>query len=149
MKKTENSTGVEKVINEITRNCLLTRTRRISRVVTSIYDQQLRPFGLNSPQFSLLVLISRLGSASRAEIGRINHQDRSTLTRNLQLILSEGWVEEIQHTAAGRSRSIALTTVGKDLLLNAAPAWRMAQAQAKAVLGEANVTAVMDIADDL
>jgi DNA-binding MarR family transcriptional regulator len=149
MKKIGDIAEVEAVINEITCHCLLTRTRRISRVVTNIYDQQLRPFGVNSPQFSLLVVISRLGAASRAEIGRVNHQDRSTLTRNLQLILSEGWVEEIQHTAGGRSRPIALTTVGKDLLRNAAPAWRAAQAQAKTVLGEASVTAIMNIADDL
>ena len=58
--------------NEITRNCLLTRTRRISRVITGIYDEEYRPFGINAPQCSLLVMISRLGSASRAEIGRQN-----------------------------------------------------------------------------
>jgi DNA-binding MarR family transcriptional regulator len=149
MKNTEHSTEVEEVIDEITRDCLLTRTRRISRVVTNIYDQQLRPFGLNSPQFSLLVVIFRLGSASRAEIGRVNHQDRSTLTRNLQLMLSEGWVEEIEHTAGGRSRPIALTAIGKELLRNAAPAWRAAQAQAKTILGGDNAIAVMSIADDL
>jgi DNA-binding MarR family transcriptional regulator len=149
MKAAETSVKTEDVINEITRNCLLTRTRRISRVITSIYDQELRPFGVNSPQFSLLVVISRLGPASRAEIGRVNHQDRSTLTRNLQLILSEGWVEEIQHTEGGRSRPIVLTKTGKDLLHRAAPAWRAAQAQATALLGEAGVTAMTNIANDL
>jgi DNA-binding MarR family transcriptional regulator len=137
------------VISEITRDCLLTRTRRISRVITGIYDQALRPFGLNSPQFSLLVVISRLGPATRAEIGRVNHQDRSTLTRNLQLLLSEGWVEEIPHDAGGRSKPLALTQAGKDLLHSAMPGWRSAQAQAKAVLGASGVSAVMDIADDL
>lgn len=137
------------VISEITRDCLLTRTRRISRVITGIYDQALRPFGLNSPQFSLLVVISRLGPASRAEIGRVNHQDRSTLTRNLQLLFSEGWVEEIPHNVGGRSRPLALTQAGQNLLHSAAPAWRAAQAQAKGVLGAAGVSAVMEIANDL
>jgi DNA-binding MarR family transcriptional regulator len=86
--------------NEITRNCLLTRTRRISRVITGIYDEEYRPFGINAPQCSLLVMISRLGSASRVEIGRQNHQDRSTLTRNLQLMMSNGWIEEVPHKEA-------------------------------------------------
>jgi DNA-binding MarR family transcriptional regulator len=137
----------DKVISEITRECLLTRTRKISRVITGIYDQELRPFGVNSPQFSLLVVISRLGAASRAEIGRANHQDRSTLTRNLQLLLVGGWIEEIPHEAGGRSRSIVLTKVGKDLLHEAAPAWRTAQMQAKSLLGKEGVTAVTHIAD--
>lgn len=139
----------DKVISEVTRECLLTRTRRISRVLTSIYDQALRPFGVNSPQFSLLVIISRLGAASRAEIGRANHQDRSTLTRNLQLLLSEGWIEEIPHEAGGRNRSIALTKVGDDLLHDAAPAWRAAQTRAKSLLGKEGVTVVKRIADSV
>jgi DNA-binding MarR family transcriptional regulator len=149
MKNAERSVKSDDVIKEITRNCLLTRTRRISRVITGIYDQELRPFGINSPQFSLLVVISRLGPASRAEIGRANQQDRSTLTRNLQLILSEGWVEEVPHEAGGRNRAIVLTKAGKDLLHEAAPAWRAAQAQAKALLGKDGARAVTEIADRL
>lgn len=137
------------VIAEISGNCLLTRTRRIARVLTAIYDQALRPFGINSPQFTLLVVISRLGPASRAEIGRQNHQDRSTLTRNLQLILSQGWVEEIRDPATGRGRPLVLTKAGKDLLHKAAPAWRAAQVEARLVLGKAGVAAVMHIADEL
>ena len=91
------------VTSEISRDCLLTRTRRISRVLTGIYDDKLRPFGINSPQFTLLAVVSRLGAASRADIGRANHQERSTLTRNLQLMLSEGWIKEVRKPGAGRS----------------------------------------------
>jgi DNA-binding MarR family transcriptional regulator len=138
----------DNLINEISRDCLITRTRRISRVLTGIYDQALRPFGMNSPQFTLLVVICRLGSASRAEIGRYNYQDRSTLTRNLQLILSEGWVEEKEPEADGRSRPIVLTKIGKALLHKAASAWRAAQAQAAVVLGDSGVIAIKEIADD-
>ena len=149
MKDTERSAMGDDLIHEITRSCLLTRTRRISRVLTNIYDHELRPFGINSPQFSLLVVISRLGAASRAEIGRANQQDRSTLTRNLQLVLSQGWVEEIPHEAGGRSRPIMLTQTGRQLLHDAAPAWRAAQVKAKELLGEGGVIAVTGVADDL
>lgn len=148
MNAIKSSLSSDEVSSEVTRDCLVTRTRRISRVLTGIYDQELRPFGINSPQFTLLVMISRLGPVSRAEIGRHNHQDRSTLTRNLQLILSEGWVEEVQHATGGRGRPIVLTRSGKDLLSRAAPAWRKAQTQAKAILGQAGVNAVMDIAKE-
>jgi DNA-binding MarR family transcriptional regulator len=149
MTNTQASNAAKNVIQEITRDCLVTRTRRISRILTGIYDDELRPYGINSPQFTLLVVIFRLGPASRAEIGRQNHQDRSTLTRNLQLILAEGWVEEIANPAGGRIKPIVLTKAGIDLLHRAAPAWRVAQTQAKAVLGDAGVAAIMDIADDL
>jgi DNA-binding MarR family transcriptional regulator len=139
----------DEVMNEITRNCLLTRTRQIARVITNIYDEELRPFGINSPQFSLLVVILRLGSSSRAQIGRANHQERSTLTRNLQLMLSAGWVKEVTNVEGRRGRSVVVTNAGKDLLHEARPAWRKAQKLAKGLLGKDGVTAVTNIADGL
>src|SRR5262245_2708440 len=83
--------SIAALVGEVTQGCLLTRARRISRVITGIYDEALRPYGVNSPRFSLLVLIAKLNGASRAEIGRSNHQERSTLTRNLALLIDEGW----------------------------------------------------------
>jgi DNA-binding MarR family transcriptional regulator len=91
-----------KVSREIARNCLLTRTRQISRVVTAIYDEAMRPFGINSSQFTLLVLIMELGPLSRSDLGRRNHHDRSTLTRNLQPLISQGWVSEGLSVASER-----------------------------------------------
>jgi DNA-binding MarR family transcriptional regulator len=108
------------MIAEIGNACLLMRTRLISRVITGIYD--------------------------RAEIGRDQHLDRSTLTRHLKMALSEGWAEESRHGADGRSRPILLTRTGTDLLRKAEPACRAAEVQAKALLGEDGVTAVMNIA---
>ncbi|HEX4247109.1 MAG TPA: MarR family winged helix-turn-helix transcriptional regulator [Pseudonocardia sp.] len=107
-----------------------------------------RPFGINSPQFSLLVVSSRLGPVSRAEIGRQN-QERSTLTRNLQLILAQGWAEEVPHTAGGHGGPIALTEAGRELPRTAAPGWRAAQDRAKLFLGAVGAGAVLDIADVL
>ena len=97
----------DEVSREIARNCLLTRTRQISRVLTAIYDEELRPFGIDSSQFTLLVLIMELGPLSRSDLGRKNHHDRSTLTRNLQPLISQGWVSEGwlgAMVAAGRFR---------------------------------------------
>ncbi len=112
------------IISEINDACLLMRSRLIARVMTGIYDDDLRPFGINSPQFALLAVIHNMGPSSRAEIGRFHRQDRSTLTRNLQVMISEGWLEEIDNEAGGRSRPIVLTKTGKMLLHDAAPAWR-------------------------
>jgi DNA-binding MarR family transcriptional regulator len=133
------------VIGEMASTCVLMRVRLISRVLTGFYDEELRPFGIGSPQFALLEVISIIEPATRAEIGRFHHQDRSTLTRNLKIILSEDWAKEIQGEAGGRGRPIVLTKKGKDLLRNAEPVWRVAQARAKALLGKDCVTAVTRI----
>ena len=138
----------EAVIGEITSSCLLTRTRRLSRLITNTYDQALRHFGVNAPQFSLLVLIAKFGPASRAEIGRANYQDRSTLTRNLALLLAEGWVQE-QDPKGGRSRPIEISGKGRQLLASAAPAWRKAQSEARELIGEEAATNILRVVDGI
>ncbi|WP_201372902.1 hypothetical protein [Ktedonobacter robiniae] len=52
MMSTETETADAGVVGEITRTCLLTRTRRIARIITNMYDQALRPYAVNAPQFS-------------------------------------------------------------------------------------------------
>jgi DNA-binding MarR family transcriptional regulator len=113
---------------------VLTRTRRLSRAVTEIYDGKLQTFGISAIQFSLLEVIDRLAPATRSAIARNQNLDKSTLTRDLKSILSEGWVEEVREHADGRSRPIALTQAGKQLLLDAGLAWRAAQDEVKALL---------------
>ncbi len=142
------ATMVPALIGEVAKGCLLTRSRRIARVVTAIYDEALRPHGVNAPQFSLLVLVAKLNGASRAEIGRENHQERSTLTRNLALLISEGWVEEVV-PKGGRSRPILITDAGKELLASAGSAWRSAQGEARQMLGDEGVSAIVRLADHL
>ena len=134
---------------EITQNCLLTRTRQISRVLTAVYDQEMRPFGINSTQFSMLALILEFGPISRSELGRRNHQDRSTLTRNLQPLVEQGLVAEQVPADGGRRRPLSLTEQGRKVLHGAAPGWSAAQAKAKAMLGESGANALMGIAGDL
>lgn len=136
------------LVDEVLQNCLLTRTRSIARVITSIYDNALRSYGVNASQFSMLVRIARMNGASRAELGRANHQERSTSTRNLQLLLDEGWVEEVV-PERGRSRPIILSPAGRALMENAMPAWREAQAAAKKMLGREGAEALLSIASAL
>jgi len=135
--------------SEILRSCLLTRTRQISRVLTAIYDQALRPFGINAPQFTLLVMVHELGPISRAALGRRNHHDRSTLTRNLQPLLAQGWIAEGTPEADGRTRLLSVSRPGKALIHSAAPAWSSAQATARALMGDAGADAIMGIARGL
>ena len=147
MTNNEASTANAGFVDEVVRECLLTRTRRISRVITNIYDHAMRPLAVGSAQVSLLATIARLAGASRAEIGRANYQERSTLTRNLALLLKEGWVEELP--AEGRSRPIILSEAGRKLLAAAAPRWRAAQTEARKLLGDEGAAALISLADSL
>jgi len=63
-------------------------------------------------------------------------------------MLAAGWIEEVQDSARGRARRIAVTKAGGRLLQEAAPAWGSAQRRTKAKLG-GGTDVVADIADRL
>jgi len=137
------------MLQEVEGSCMIARTRLIARVVTGIFDEELRPFGLVSSQHTLLGSILRLGIATRAEIGRANHLDRSTLTRNLQVMEEAGWVEEVADQVRGRQRPLRLSKAGEDLYFSAMPAWRAGQKRAAKLLGQTGVSAIKAVANDL
>jgi DNA-binding MarR family transcriptional regulator len=131
----ESAKPYDLIVAETNGNVLM-RTRRLSRAVTEIYDDKLRPFGISAVQFSLLEMIGRIEPTTRAAIARKQELDKSTLTRDLKSIFSEGWVEEVRERANGRSRPIALTKAGRQLLHDAQSAWLAAQNEVKLLLRE-------------
>jgi DNA-binding MarR family transcriptional regulator len=137
------------VLAEMVQGCMLSRARLISRVLTNIYDEHYAQFGITSPQLALMTAIRYHEPANRSKIARFTQQDRSTLSRNVQLLIDAGWIEECDPESGGRSRPIILTPLGRKLMLDIAPAWRAAQAKAKEVLGMSAVSAVMEVGDDL
>ena len=137
------------LVREVKETCMIARTRLISRVITNIFDEELRPLGLQSSQHILLNSIMRKGSATRAEIGRANHLDRSTLTRNLKVMLEAGWIEEVAEQAHGRQRPLRLSRLGEELLFSSIAAWRAGQARAAKVLGQAGMDAIKQVADEI
>jgi DNA-binding MarR family transcriptional regulator len=125
---------------------VLMGARFLSRSITVIYDDKLRPCGVTAAQFILLSLISRK-PITRADVARLQHLERSTLTRNLKTILAKGWVEEVRDNANGRSRPIALTAAGRELLLKAEPEWLAAEVAAMALLGTDGMITIISVAD--
>ncbi|WP_428376219.1 MarR family winged helix-turn-helix transcriptional regulator [Lichenicoccus sp.] len=147
MKPGKEPTAAREVILDMASSCLLARSRLIARVISSIHDQELRPFGVNSSQFSLLIVMHKLGPSSRADVARYYHQDRSTLTRNLKIMIKEGWIEEDRAAIKGRARPLLLSATGIDLLLRVKPAWERGQRQAKSILGTGGTDIIMEVAD--
>ena len=127
---------------------VLVGARLLSRSITAIYDDKLRPFGVTAAQLVLLTMISRR-PMTRADIARLQHLERSTLTRNLRAVLAEGWIEEVRENANGRSRPIALTAAGRQLLLETEPAWLAAEREATALLGTEGMMTIIGFADRL
>ena len=107
-------------------DCHCTVVRRLARNVSALYDEALRPVGINIAQFAILRKIERAGSVSLTELGRLSDLDRSTVGRNAKIL------ERMQLIAAqpGRDKreaALVLTEAGVQRLAAGAPLWQRAQ----------------------
>src|SRR4051812_37900981 len=132
---------------EVVRECIATRLRMANRVITKVYDDALRPFGLRVTQMSMLVVGEDRGLIHQSEVGAELQLDDSTLSRNLERMRANGWLEVVPDDDA-RVHSYRLTASGKALLDKAIPAWKSAQREARRLLGDAGVQALQRFARD-
>ncbi len=122
-------------IESIATSCIAGRLRLLNRVITNLYDEALRPFGVKLSQGNILAITAKLGVARPAEVCDILELDTSTLSRAVERMVATGWLE-ILADEDGRAQPFRLTTKGKKLMEKAIPAWEQAQIEAKKLLGE-------------
>ena len=139
------STEETSIVDQISSGCLLGHWRRANRVLSGIYEAEMREWGLKSSQLSLLVAVAKAGPVRRIDLGKRLHLDPSTLTRNLQVMLKQGWVEEKPDEEDQRSARLKVTPKGRKLLESIAPGWRRAQARARQMLGSEGAALVLGL----
>lgn len=109
-------------------DCYCTQFRRVSNALTRIYDEALRPAGLRITQFSLLRALSRLGEATSTQLAVEVALDRTTISRNVKLLVDAGWVD-VKEAADKRERVLLLNKAGRKVIADATPHWAKAQKQ--------------------
>lgn len=128
-------------------DCLAVRIRLIGRTVTGLYDGALERHGVTIAQVNLLAALGKVGPCPPARLGEVLQLERSTVSRNLHLLLKQGWIEAAVSDAKGM-REVVLTGAGRAKIESVMPEWRQAQEQAAQLLG-AGVTAVQEIASGM
>jgi DNA-binding MarR family transcriptional regulator len=98
----------------------------VTRAVTQLYDDVLRPSGLRVTQFSILATLARLGDANLRQLGDTLAIDQTTLTRSLALLERDGVIERVPHPD-GRIKAMRPTAKGRRVLEVARPLWAQAQ----------------------
>lgn len=128
---------------DIGRTCACFKVRKAARAVTKLYEAVLRPIGLRATQFSLLMAARVIGPVTVVKLAQITVMDRTTLTRNLQ-ILEKRRLIEIKPGEDRREREVTLTASGMEVLAKAVPLWEEAQDRVRQGLGEEKLRNLMD-----
>lgn len=127
--------------DEMAAACIGARMRVLNRVVTGVYDDALRPFGMKISQVNILVVASKLEMAAPSKIGAILKMDRSTISRNVERMKGKGWLKAVS-ADDNRSHLLKVTGKGARALKDILPAWRKAQKKALNILGKETAGAI-------
>jgi DNA-binding MarR family transcriptional regulator len=142
------SDNSSQIIDTIAGCCIAGRLRLVNRVVTGLYDDAFRSLGVKASQFNILIVVGKLGLACPTDVCATLRLDTSTLSRNVERMRAQGWLEVVPADDA-RRQPLRLTTQGKRLLEKAAPAWRKAQQKAEKLLGDDGKAVLARLAKEL
>lgn len=126
--------------------CVGYRVRALNRLITRIYDEELRPHGIRFSQMNILTAVTLHGPIQPVDVARMLSLEKSTLSRNVRIMEDNGWILALP---APHGHTLEATTAGRRLLKQAAPGWRAAQDQVSELLGPKTASALTRAADRL
>ena len=109
-------------------HCLCLHLQRAARALARRFDVALRPIGLTSGQYSMMMSLNRPEPPTIGSVASLLAMDRTTLTANLKPLARRGLVKVTVDAADKRSRLMTLTPAGRNTLAAALPLWKGAQA---------------------
>jgi DNA-binding MarR family transcriptional regulator len=108
------------------RQCVCTAARRRSREMTRTFEKAMRAAGVRGTQFTLLATLVQTGPIATTRLADLQGLERTTLTRNLRLLVRDGFVR-IDEGEDRRLRNVAITPAGEEAARRAFPFWKKAQ----------------------
>jgi len=128
--------------------CYCDLLRTAARKTTAIYDRHLAAVELTLAQYRLLKRINRTGKLSITELASLCDLDRSTVGRNVQVLVRHELVEETS-CGDGRRSMLSLSETGRQRLAAAVPLWHAAQTEIEATLGPDRIAAITGLSGAL
>ncbi len=114
--------------------CVAFRARRLARLATRSYDNELKDTGLTVQQFSVLNVLGSRGPNGAGDLAKILDLEKSTMSRNILLLRKKGLIAAARD-APGRA-PLKLTPKGRRVLSKALPKWQKAQQAALDAIGK-------------
>ncbi len=124
----------DETYNEVGRTCACFNLRRAARLVTQRFDQAFRELGLRATQLSVLIAVYHIPDAPLSKLARVLGMDRTSLTRNLQVLERKGLIVGKEGDDK-RQRKIGITPEGVLVLKMAYPLWQEVQTEVEEAIG--------------
>jgi DNA-binding MarR family transcriptional regulator len=114
--------------------CLCLHLQRAARALARRFDDSLRPLGLTSGQYSMMMALNRPEPPGIGSVASLLSMDRTTLTAALKRLQRRDLITVMIDDADRRGRRLRLTSAGRALLARAVPVWRRTHAEVDRLL---------------
>jgi DNA-binding MarR family transcriptional regulator len=132
---------------ELLARCACFDLRKATRAVSRLYDDCLRPLGLNITQYSLLRVIESEPQISVSTLGRYMVMDRTSVTRALAPLERDRLIRS-RVGSDKRMRIVSLTKKGTKLIADAKSHWDEAQKTFLDLIGDRRWTVMRGLLRD-
>jgi DNA-binding MarR family transcriptional regulator len=112
--------------------------------MTGLYDAAFEPSGLNIAQYRLMTVIRDRPGISLTEFAAVLDLDRSTVSRNIQVLARRDLVN-VSAGTDGRETILDVSARGAATLVVAQLLWQMAQGRVVNTLGAVATTAILSL----
>ena len=116
--------------------CSCNMIRKSARKITQFYESSLREAGVKPTQFSILATLANTGPIQLTPLADRLLLERTSLTRNLNVLKGYGWVQLQTGVEDSRQRIVSLSDKGYEQLDHAIPYWERAQKAIANEMGE-------------
>ena len=134
--------------NDLNAACIADKLRLINGVVSSIYDDALRPIGITLNQLNIIVVVAMFEPASPGKVGEWLQMKKSTVSRNIDLMSKNGWLQ-IKPLGKGQSLEITLSSEGIAMLNKGTPLWEGAQSIVYGMIRKQSLEEIKKVADEM
>jgi len=122
--------------------CPAFNIRAASRIITQLFDEILKPSGLQITQFAVLVGVQILDSPSISKLANGLVMDRTTLTRGLKPLENDGLIKIVSGDDR-RTHFVKMTSKGKTALQKTLPYWEKARTVVSEEFGQKHLDGLL------
>ena len=138
--------NIEVLGEEITNECAALRIRQLNRILSGIYDEELRSYQVTIAQLDILALVSQYEAITPQVIGLELNVEKSTLSRGLERMIRNGWLKA-SYSPGKRLQTVTLSKKGETMLNKASKGWAEAQTRVEELLGKRHLSNLFKMAE--
>ncbi len=129
--------------------CSCNMMRKSARKITQFYENNLREAGIKPTQFSILATLANTGPIQLTQLANRLILERTSLTRNLNVLERNTWIDIQPGEEDSRQRVVSLTRNGYKQLDCAIPYWQKAQKAIAKDMGQETIIGLRTTLDEM